>query len=329
MASVIEMSEARLQLDKAAAVSTQFLARYPQDKRADVIERETCFLYDALNNVQQAQKTCVDSIKKGGPGAAEAAKALADLYERNNRYADFVRIVDTSLMQVVRNPTDQVIYLGRAADAERKSGRASVAAQREGKIVAIYAANRAAVQGQALSVIAEIEYQKHAPVLQKFRNTRLEARKADGSDLQASIVQKQALLQQVEQSYKKVVAIGDAEWGVASLYTIGYAYEVFGKDLQNPPMPPGTPPDMAAKLKGQLSGLGKPIELKSGEFYKEAASAISKFGVYTEFSQKTAAALSRIHPTENRKLDEWLPDATFVGTTLVEAGKVKSLGSQE
>ncbi|MCA2958728.1 MAG: tetratricopeptide repeat protein [Silvanigrellales bacterium] len=333
MAAVIEMSEARLQLDKAASVSTQFLARYPQDKRSGVIQRETCFLYDALNNLQQAQKTCSDAIKMGGQGAADAAKALADMYERNNRYADFVRIVDTNVMQVVRNPTDQIIYLGRAADAERKSGRASAAAAREAKIVGIYSSNRGAVQGQALSVVAEIEYQKHAPVLQKFRNTRLEARKPDGSDLQASIVAKQGLLQQVEQSYKKVVAIGDAEWGVASLYTIGYAYEVFGKDLQNPPVPPGTPPEAAAKLKGQLSGLGKPIELKSGEYYKESAGAVSKFGVYTEFSQKTSAALSRIYPAENRKLDEWVPEAVFVGTQLVETGKVKpviqALGGQE
>lgn len=333
MAAVIEMSEARLQLDKAANVSTQFLARFPQDKRAAVIERETCFLFDALNNVQQAQKTCSDAIKKGGQNAADAAKSLADMYERNNRYADFVRIVDTNIMQVVRNPTDQIIYLGRAADAERRSGRAAAASAREAKIISIYSQNRSAVQGQALSVVAEIEYQKHAPVLQKFRNTRLEARKPDGSDLQASIVAKQNLLQQVEQSYKRVVAIGDAEWGVASLYTIGYAYEVFGKDLQNPPMPPGTPPDAVAKLKGQLAGLGKPIELKSGEFYKEAAGAVSKFGVYTEFSQKTSVALSRIFPAENRKLDEWVPEAVFVGTQLVETGKVRAviqaLGGQE
>jgi TolA-binding protein len=325
MAAVIEMSESRLQLDKAAATSTQFIARFPQDKRTPVIERETCFLYDALNNVQMAQKTCSDTARKGGPGAAEASKALADMYERNNRYADFVRVVDTSLMQTVKSPSDQIIYLGRAADAERKSGRASAAGQREAKIVGIYSSNRSSVQGQALSVVAEIEYQKHAPILQKFRNTRLEARKQDGSDLQASIVAKQALLQQVESNYKRVVAIGDAEWGVASLYTIGYAYEVFGKDLQNPPMPPGTPPDMAGKLRAQLAGLGKPIELKSGEFYKEAAGAISKFGVYTDFSQKTAAALARIYPAENRKLDEWVPDVLFVGTQLVDTGKVKPI----
>ena len=164
--------------------------------------------------------------------------------------------------------------------------------------------------------------------MQKFRATRLEARKSNGSDLGKSIETKQKLLVEVENAYKKVVGTGDSEWGVASLYSIGYAYEVFAHDLANPPVPPGVPAADAAKLKETLRGIGKKLELKSVEYYKEAANVVSKFGVYSEYSSKTALALSRLNPAENRKLDDWVPDAMFVGTQMMDTGKARAVVGQ-
>ena len=326
--AIIDISESRLQLERAAQHSQIFIARFPQDKRSVTVSREACFYYEALNDVQKAQQVCGQIVAKGGQNGADAAKTLADIYERNNRHREFVQIVDTSVLKLARNPSEKIVYLAKASNAERKLGRVGAANQREAQIYSTFRASPKAVQGQALAEVGHIEFQKQAPVMQKFRATRLEARKSDGSDLGKSIETKQKLLVEVENAYKKVVATGDSEWGVAALYSIGYAYEVFAQDLANPPVPPGVPAADAAKLKETLRGIGKKLELKSAEYYKESANVVSKFGVYSEFSTKTALALSRLNPAENRKLEDWVPDVMFVGTQMMDAGKAKAVVRQ-
>ena len=42
---------------------------------------------------------------------------------------------------------------------------------------------------------------------------------------------------EVEKSFAKVAKIGSPEWSVASLYIIGYCYELLAQDYNNPPKP--------------------------------------------------------------------------------------------
>jgi TolA-binding protein len=321
--NIIDMTSDRLQLDKAAQHSMIFLARFPQDKRAPKVASETCFLYEALNDPSNATKVCSQVMNSKGPDSAEAAKSLAEIYERNGRYSELRQIIDNQIMRSNLNATDKIIFLAKAAEADRKTGNAGGARGRENQIMQIFSSSPSAVQGEALAKVGQIEFDKQLPVSQRFNETKLQARKPDGSDLMQSIQAKSALLQNVEGAFKTVLKTGDSEWGVASLYTIGNAYEKYGFELQNAPMPPGAPAADVKKLKDTLSNLGKGLQEKSKAFYLQAAESVTKFGVYSDYSRKISDALSRTAPKEFKRADEWIPDTIFVGSQWVEVGGVK------
>ena len=332
--AIIEISESRLQLDKAAQMSFEFVGRFPKDKRVTTISRETCYLYDALDDVQKASQLCGQVVKLGGKDGTDAAKTLADLYERKGRYKEFIDIVDSTILKLPLSASEKIDYLARAGDAERKMGRAGNAQRREQQISGIFSSNAKSVQGVALAAVGRVEFEKQLPVLQKYKGVRLTAVKKDASDLQASIQAKLKSLDQVEKAFLKVLATGDSEWGVAALYTIGQSFEAFAHDLKNPPLPPGVSAADMQKLKEILAAnFAKPAADKAKKFYTEAAGAVSKFGVYTDYSERTAAALARVNPAEYRHVDEYIPEAVYVGTQLMDVGKVhgaiEALGAKE
>lgn len=309
--NVIDITSERMQFDRTAQHSAMFLARFPKDKRSPVITREMCYLYDAINDVNRATEACMKVINSRDPEAKTAATALADMYERNSRYREFVQIVDTVLLKQRNTESERVDLQGRAAAAERKMGRNGAARNRDAEIARV---NPSRLQGAALAYVGKIEFDKHTAVMQRFQSTKLQARNRDGSDLQQSIKNKTGQLQAVEAAYKKVVATGDAEWGVAALYVIGSAYEMMAADLRNPPTPPGAPAAEVQKLREVLASLSKGPQEKAKAFFVQAAEVVGKFGIYTSFAKKNSEALARVAPKEFRKIDEWVPDVMFVGS---------------
>lgn len=320
MLAVIEIADEQLRIDEAASLSLKFVERYPQDKRSAVVTREACFLYEALNQVSGAERACGIMIKSGGKAGGEASESLARVYRRNGRYQDLVSVTDKYLMRLPLNPTQKIEVLASAAEAERKLGRRGNAARRDQQIISLFNANKGRVTGEALSHAGRIAYESNAGLLAKFRESKLQARKADGSDLQASITTKQALLQNLEKSFQSVIATGDSEWGVAAMFTIGASYEVFANDLKNAPLPSALPEDVKKQYRAEFEKLSAAPAQKALAYYKQAAETVAKFGVYNDFSQKNIEALTRLEPSNYRPVDEWLPSSLFVGTRWSDAG---------
>jgi TolA-binding protein len=318
--AVIEINDSQLKLDQVGTESQRFLQAYPNDKRAPVVRREACLVYAARNDVSGAQKTCGAIVKSGGSDVAFASKALAQVYRRTDRHADLIAVTDTHLIKLPVSGSEKIVFLAHAAEAERKLGRRGAVAGRENQIMGFYGRERGKISGEALAYVGKIEFDKNREILAKYSGTRLTARKTDGSDLQASITTKQALLQNLEKSYQKVIATGDAEWGVAAMVTIGGAYEVFANDLRNAPLPPGVTAEQGKPIKDQIAALAaKPAE-KALAYYRQAADAVSKFGVYNEFSKRNAVALARLDPKAFRELQEWIPETVFVGSNWSDTG---------
>jgi TolA-binding protein len=310
--AIIEIYDSQLKFDGVAASSLKFLELYPTDKRAAVVRREACLVYKAKNDVSGAQKTCGAIVKAGGADVALAAEALAEVYRTNGRHADLVAVTDTYLIKLPVSSSEKILYLARAAEAERKLGMRTKAAARENQIMGFYGREKGKISGEALAYVGKAEFDKHTPVLQKYAGTKLVARKTDGSDLGASIANKQAMLQSLEQSYQKVIATGDSEWGVAAMVTIAGAYEVFANDLRNPPMPPGIPEAQLKPIRDQIVALAAKPAQKAAAYYKQATEVVAKFGVYNEYSKKAVASLARLDPQNYREVSEWIPETAYV-----------------
>lgn len=318
--AIIEIYDSQLKFDGVASSSLKFLELYPNDKRASVVRREACLVYKAKNDVSGVQKTCGAIVKAGGADVALAAEALAEVYSRSGRHEDLISVTDNYLIKLPVSSSEKILYLARAAEAERKLGRRTKAAARENQIMGFFQREKGKISGEALAFVGKAEFDKHVPILQKYASTKLVARKTDGSDLGASIANKQALLQSLEQNFQKVVASGDSEWGVAAMVTIGGAYEVFANDLRNPPMPPGVSEAQFKPIRDQIAALAAKPAQKAAVYYKQATDVVAKFGVYNEYSKKAVASLARLDPQNYREVNEWIPETAYVAAQWSSSG---------
>jgi tetratricopeptide (TPR) repeat protein len=314
--NIIEMSEARLDLQTAATHSHLFLQKFPKDKDSYVITRETCYLYDALNNIPKSVELCgkvVESRKQ--PDATDAARTLAELYYRNRRYNDFVSTIDNSLLRMPIKHNEKLDYLQRAVTVERKSGKISAANKHMGEIEKLYRMKPKESAGKAVTELAAVAFKKELPVFERFRKLKIASYKKDGSDLIPSVQAKSAALENIEKSFKNVINYGDAEWTVASLYTMAYAFDLFASELRNPSKPSWASEDDMKVIRENFSKISAAPFDKAKALYTKAQEIASKEAVETEFVRKTADALTRLNPKEFRRLDEWIPQTSiYVGS---------------
>ena len=329
MLIVIDVAEQRLQLDKAASLSLDFITKFPKDKRSATISRETCYLYDALGNVNSAVNVCGKMIQQGGKAAEEGARVLADLYERTNRFKEFGEMVDKNIMRLNIPNRQKMQYLARVIQGDRKMGRNSEVKRHQGELASLQRKYPKEVDDLSLTELARMEYERQLPVLNKFRSVRLTANKKDLSDLLSSIQQKTKVFEELKTNFRSVITVGDSEWAVASLFHIGEAAQLFAKEVRSPPIPPGASPDDVKKLKELLDKqVGKAMIEQAKTALQEAMKVITKFAVYTEFSKKVSDSLAVIAPSEFHRIDDYVPEGLFVGSQVMSVGKMPDVISQ-
>jgi tetratricopeptide (TPR) repeat protein len=319
--NIIEMSETRLDIRQAAEHSYMFLQKFPKDKDVPVITRETCYLYDALNNIPKSIELCGKVVaSRKQPDALDAARTLAELHFRNRRYTDFVSTIDTTLLKMPIKHNEKLDYLQRAVTVERKMGKITAANAHMAEIERLYRAKPKESAGKAITELAAVAFKKETPVFNSFRALKIESKKKDGSDLIPSVEKKNAALENVQKSFKNVTNIGDPEWTVASLYTMGYAFDLFAADLRNPAKPSwASDADMKVIRENFAKISAGPFE-KAKALYAKAMEIAAKEAVDSEYVRKTADALTRMNPKEFKRLDEWVPSSTlFVGSQWLDA----------
>ncbi|NBW82108.1 hypothetical protein EBR21_10195 [bacterium] len=95
-------------------------------------------------------------------------------------------------------------------------------------------------------------------------------------------------------------------------------------ELLNPPQPPGISGEAWQKVKAKFAEFAADFQKKGRDFYVNAAVLVSKFGIYTEYGQKVVSAMARLEPGKFSKPDDWVPEAVFVGTEVMDVSKVRS-----
>lgn len=322
---IAELASNEMDLMMAAQHSERFALQFSKDKRAPAVLMETCRLYGVLNDIGRAQKACGAIMSARRSDSRDASQVLADLYYQNNQFAAYVALADSTLLKERLSPTDRMTLLNRIVEAETRMNRRSAADKRIQEMDRLYRSNRG-VQGPGVARVVEIVFRKAYPVYERFRGTHLRGNSAQA--LMASVQEKNKALENVEAQFKQVMAMGEAQWGVASLYVMGVTNQTMANELLNPPLPPGITPEEVKILKGKFAEFAQGFLKKAQEFYSTAMMTVSKELVYTDYAQKVAAALGQMDPKRAAVADEWIPDYLFVQSQWVPVGKVGSLISK-
>jgi tetratricopeptide (TPR) repeat protein len=324
MLEIIDLSAGRLQLQTAVNYARMYLTRFPTSPKSAKLLAGACAYYEALSQAERAREVCPQVISAGGPAAAAAAESLGGALERSGRYQEFVDFAERTMIALTSNASEKIELYHRIEEAAKRAGNSAKASAAQQQIIRVYESNKKNVTGPALSFVGAIKFAKEYPQLEKFRKEPLAAGKS-GAELGQNIGKRNAALTALKDRFSIMAeGVGDAEWSVASLYVIGYAHELVAAELLNPPQPPGISGDAWLKVKAKFAEFAADFQKKAKDFYSNAAVLVSKFGVYTEYGQKVISAMARLEPSKFSKPDDWVPEAVFVGTEVMDVSKVRS-----
>jgi TolA-binding protein len=321
---IIDLSAGRVQLQTAVNYARMYLTRFPSSPKAMRIMAGACAYYEALSQAERAREVCPRVIAAGGPAAAVAAEAMGGTLERASRYQEFTEFAEKTMLPLAPNAGEKIEVLHRIEEAAKRVGNNAKANAVQQQILRTYQSDKKSVTGPALSYVGAIRFAQEYPVLDKFRRDPLKAGKSL-AEMTQNIAKRGNELTAVRDRFAAVAqGVGDAEWSVASLYVIGYAHELFAAELLNPPQPGGVSAELWPKVKAKFAEIGADFQKKAKDYYINAAVLVSKFGIYTEYGSKILAAMARLEPSKYNKPDDWIPEALFVGTEVIDSSKYRS-----
>jgi hypothetical protein len=142
---------------------------------------------------------------------------------------------------------------------------------------------------------AEARFELFEPTYQEYIGIKL---KLPQSTLTANLVRKAKMLAEIEKEYTNILAIGNADYGIASLARIGMAYHDFSKALFDAPVPPGLTDEQREIYLSELQNKAFPIEEKAIDAYEKTLQKAQELHVYTEWTTRAQDRLAQFKPAE-------------------------------
>lgn len=115
-------------------------------------------------------------------------------------------------------------------------------------------------------------------------------------DMGQKLIKKLEKVDELQKRYTQVLAIGQGDYGIASLYRIGTMYQNLAKAIFDTPCPKRLDEDQCAIYQAALQEKAFPLEEKAIEAYDKALAKAYELGLYNEWLAKTQEALKTYEP---------------------------------
>ncbi len=155
--------------------------------------------------------------------------------------------------------------------------------------------------------LAAVKFESMDRILQAYFAINLKNPKMLGKDLD----RKKYLMGQIKQKYSEIMDLGDPEYGVASLYQLGFTVQNMAESLSGAVAPAGLGKDDEREFRSQLDQLIFPLEEESFVYYKTAFDKSMELGVYSLYQQKAYQALNKLDPAKYSQSEEMGYSLTF------------------
>ena len=297
---ISRIQEKLLQFEAASSSFLAFYRKYPKQKEADVALQKACELLAALESAKAAG-VCMRLAVKYPDIAVGFIERLIDGAYKSKQYSKMKKLITQNYLGKFRlTPNQQVVAWKKVYDSGSKKSA-------QGKMIGIWQANRAAIDGEALRAIGDFYLVQANVQLPKF--LKLKLRGGNVENLQRSIEAKAQALGVIEQAFNNVLSLKDAHSGVAAYYQQGFAYENFANAMANPPAIKGAAKaDVVAQLSKEIVGL----RTTAFKLYNKASETVTKYSVYSKWSVKTIDGLARVKEKRFKFFDFVVP-GDFVG----------------
>ncbi len=304
IASLAETYEAIARFQLAAETYRRFAATYPNDKRAPISLYNTGVLYRGIKRMDLAAAAFTELYHKhpNHPAANDAIFESARIREASGDIKGAVTDYNTFATSLFNKGKDDALFASaKSATLRLSQDPKSDSARRDlGKVIAALRFKNGPAAPAARHTVAKFLFEEQESGARAFTSITLN----NGKEIERQAAAKQSKLVRLAAAYQDVIAIGNAEFTVASYYRLGEMHEDFAKDLFNAPAPVGASQKEAADFKSQLEKAGFPLKDEAYKFFETAYRQSSEVETFTAWTQKTYQKMVQLAPQKHPAIDE-------------------------
>ncbi|MBX9767515.1 MAG: tetratricopeptide repeat protein, partial [Bdellovibrionales bacterium] len=282
------------QYEKAAAEFEAFATENPKDPLSPDLWYNVAVIYDGLRKSQKAIRSYekfYETSKKASK--TEAIFRIGEIYERMEKWLTASKYYERYLEDGGRDPNKIIEVHLKLGQLHKRMGKVDEADVWFKKTLA-YQRRMSKAEGRGgADQAAEARFELASRQLATFKQMRIPRNPAEQ---QKVLKQKLNFLNQLNSEFLEVIKFDDAEFVVASLNSLGSAYEHMTQAILGTPVPPGLNAEQTKAYKEELEKFVGPIRQKAVENYKGAIDKGYEFQVYNSQLAAAQNAMSRLSP---------------------------------
>ncbi len=306
---------------QAALLYEQYATEFPRGKRYDDALFNAGLLREGLAEYDRAL------INLRGYAQNQKARDLDNIewrigliLEKKNDHAGAATLFSAFARRMRRRDP------ARAVCAEYRAIQAGAAQRQDmGKAYVALLKSYSALSGEqksrtcALSAAAEASFRLLDPDFNAYMDIKLSA--LSGKRLERALLKKLGLIDGLTARYTAVLALGQADYGIAALYRIGEVYQEMATEIFSAQCPRALTDDQCGMYQAALQDKAMPLEDKSIEAFNTVLRKAYELRVYNEWLLKAQKALSKSEPTrfpKEHRVPLMQSEATFEKPSLME-----------
>ena len=304
MANMGQTYEAIAQFQEASDMYRKLATTYPNDKRAPISLYNAAVLLQGIKAKDAASSVFTEMYKKyphhelASDAILEAAKIREGTGDLRGAIADynfFAGLAENKQKNEGLYAQAKSIELRLAQDGKNETARKEL-----WKLSSALRAKGSAPAPAARYTISKIIFNDQESQVRSFNQIGLTSAK----EIEHQATTKQARLVKLANNYQEVIALGNAEFSVASYYRLGELHEEFAKALFNVPAPANYSAKDAAEFKSQLEKSAFPLRDQAYKFFEMAYTQSSAVDTFTSWTQKTYQKMIALAPDKHPEIHE-------------------------
>jgi TolA-binding protein len=242
------------------------------------------------------------------PNGADAPRiflSLADLFAKQGQPAKELRQLEDYQRRFAKDPEEWLAIQHRIAQLLDRQ-RSPLARRAYAQAVEYWRRRKPDVKERGLAAVAQGMYEELESAFVAYDRISLDVAPRY---LKGQLEVKGKKLKSLEEAYRQVVKLKQAEPAICALYRIGLAYERFAQTLFAAPIPKELRRDaeLVSEYKAQLAQFADPLRAKAVEGLDLAVKASRDYGVVNECAKAATTLLAKTKPDEYGPSPEAIP----------------------
>lgn len=303
-ASMAETYEALAQFGNAADTYRKFAHTWPSDKRAPNALYNSAVLYRGVKKNELAATSFAEVYRKypnqpvANDALFESARIRESMGDANGALGEYKGFAAHAAN---KGKDDGVFAEAKTIEIQLKQNPKNETARRDlAKLTNQLKAKGSPAAPEGRRVVSQMLFNMQEPNEKSFVAMPLN----NGSQIEKQVRDKQTKLEQVGAAYEEILALGNAEYSVASLYRLGEMHENFSQGLFNAPPPANYNQAQANGFKSQLEKIAFPLKTEAYKFFEAAYKRSQEVEAFTPWTSKTYQKMVELAPDKHKEIEE-------------------------